>query len=322
MFPIFETAGSALTTHRIWMNAIADNLANINTVTSTSDAAYQERFIIAQELPGSPDNPVGVGGGVAPVRVEYGNAEGLVYYDPQHPLADEQGLEWIRHVPEVSVEEFIEGEELTFDTICADGEILFENVAWYRPNPLVSRLNPWINPQAICLRDLEVPDLRKGREMGREVIAALGFESGFTHMEWFLTSSGEAVFGEIGGRPPGGRLVHGMNDAADVDTFRGWAEAVTHGRFSQDGSKKHNAAVIFKRAEGEGTIRRVEGLESLLGRYGQFVSVLDLVQVGQPKRDYRKVIVGDGWIVVRHPNLDVTIEMADAFSNQLRLYAS
>jgi hypothetical protein len=220
------------------------------------------------------------------------------------------------------VEEFIEGEELTFDTICADGEILFENVAWYRPNPLVSRLNPWINPQAICLRDLEVPDLRKGREMGREVIAALGFESGFTHMEWFLTSSGEAVFGEIGGRPPGGRLVHGMNYAADVDTFRGWAEAVTHGRFSQDGSKKHNAAVIFKRAEGEGTIRRVEGLESLLGRYGQFVSVLDLVQVGQPKRDYRKVIVGDGWIVVRHPNLDVTIEMADAFSNQLRLYAS
>ena len=42
----------------------------------------------------------------------------------------------MRHVPEVSVEEFIDGEEFTFDTICAGGEILFENVMWYRPRPL------------------------------------------------------------------------------------------------------------------------------------------------------------------------------------------
>lgn len=92
MFPVFETAGSALTTHRIWMNAIADNLANINTVTRTSEPAYQERFIIAQEIPGSPNNPVGVGGGVAPTRVEFGDPNGVVYFDPQHPLADAQGL--------------------------------------------------------------------------------------------------------------------------------------------------------------------------------------------------------------------------------------
>jgi flagellar basal-body rod protein FlgC len=92
MFPVFETAGSALTTHRIWMNAIADNLANINTVTRTSEPAYQERFIFAQEIPGSPNNPVGVGGGVAPTRVELGDPNGVVYYDPQHPLADSQGL--------------------------------------------------------------------------------------------------------------------------------------------------------------------------------------------------------------------------------------
>ena len=241
---------------------------------------------------------------------------------PIHEESDlDQALSLLKHVPEVSVEEFIEGEELTFDTLCADGEILFENVAWYRPNPLVSRLNPWINPQAVCLRDLDAPDVRKGRQLGRDVIAALGFESGFTHMEWFLTRAGEAVFGEIGGRPPGGRLVHGMNYAADVDTFTGWAEAVTRGSFSQDGSKKYNAALIFKRAQGEGRIQRIEGMESLLARYGEHVAVMDLVQIGQPKRDYKKVVVGDGWIVVRHPNLEVTLEMADAFSNELRLFA-
>jgi flagellar basal-body rod protein FlgC len=92
LFPLFETAGSALTTHRIWMNAIADNIANINTVKPMDEAAFQERFIVATEIPASPGNPVGVGGGVRPASVEFGDEVGIVTYDPNHPLADEDGL--------------------------------------------------------------------------------------------------------------------------------------------------------------------------------------------------------------------------------------
>ena len=92
MFPTFDIASSALTTHRIWMNALADNIANINTVKPMSQAAYQEKFIVAQEIPSSPGDPVGVGGGVAPVAVQYGDAAGLVTYDPTNPLANKQGL--------------------------------------------------------------------------------------------------------------------------------------------------------------------------------------------------------------------------------------
>jgi hypothetical protein len=40
----------------------------------------------------------------------------------------EQALRAIQHVPEVTIEEFVDGEEHTFDTVCANGEILFENV--------------------------------------------------------------------------------------------------------------------------------------------------------------------------------------------------
>src|SRR6185369_1886233 len=92
MFPTFDIASSALTTHRIWMNALADNIANINTVKPMSQAAYQEKFIVAQEIPSAPGQPVGVGGGVAPVKVEYGDATGMVTYDPTNPLADKNGL--------------------------------------------------------------------------------------------------------------------------------------------------------------------------------------------------------------------------------------
>lgn len=230
-------------------------------------------------------------------------------------------LPTLRHVPEVSVEEFVEGEEYTFDTICAGGEILHHNVSWYRPKPLVMRQNPWISPVSIAMRDTSTPEIQVGVDLGRKVVQALGFESGITHMEWFRTPSGEAVFGEIGGRAPGGRIVHAMNYATDGDLFRGWAEAVCHGRLTQNTEKRFNVGVVFKRAEGVGRIQRVEGMQGLLARYGEHIAHIDLVPIGQPRRDYRKVVEGDGWMVVRHPDLDTTIEMAHAGATELRMFA-
>jgi len=61
------------------------------------------------------------------------------------------------HVDEVSVEEFVDGEEFTFDTVCADGRILYENVATYRPRPIEEKKHQWISPCSICLRDIEDP---------------------------------------------------------------------------------------------------------------------------------------------------------------------
>ena len=58
-------------------------------------------------------------------------------------------LPLLRHVPEVSVEEFVDGEEFTFDTICADGQILFEHMLWYRPRPLQMRMHEWVSPVSI-----------------------------------------------------------------------------------------------------------------------------------------------------------------------------
>ena len=234
----------------------------------------------------------------------------------------ENAMRMTRAVPEMTVEEFIEGEEYTFDTVCADGRILFENVAWYRPKPLVARLNDWISPQCICLRDLDAPDIAKGRELGRAVLKALGFRDGFAHMEWFLTPRGEAVFGEIGARAPGARLVHMMNYACDIDLFVGWAEAVCRGRLSQDVSKKYNAAMIFKRASGPGSIiTRIEGMEALWNDYGEHVCNLEIARVGEARRDSKKVLVGDGWIACRHPDLAFATEMADRFAAELALYA-
>ncbi len=231
-------------------------------------------------------------------------------------------LSAIGHVPEVSVEEYIEGEEYTYDTVCADGRVLFENVTWYRPKPLFTRLNPWVSQQAICLSDLEAPEIKVGVELGRKVLAALGYRTGFTHMEWFRNAAGEAIFGEIGARSPGGRLTHGMNLSADIDLFTGWAEAVCYGRLSQDTTKHYNAALVFKRATGDGPrITAIEGLDPILAEHGDCLPVLDLVPVGAPRQDWRKVVTGDGWIVARHPDLGVTRHIADRLVGEVRVVA-
>ncbi len=230
-------------------------------------------------------------------------------------------LDKVRHIDVLSVEEFIEGEELTYDTVCVDGRILFENVAWYRPKPMVLAQSPWISMQNICLRDLTQELPRPGVELGRKVIEALGFGTGFTHMEWFRTPKGEAVFGEIGGRPAGARLVHAMNYACDCDLFAGWAEAACYGRLSQDTSRKYNASMIFKRGQGEGVVKEHRGLKELMQRYGQHVATIELTPIGEQKRDWRKVVVGDGWVVVRHPDLATTLEMSERFVSDLVVVA-
>jgi len=230
-------------------------------------------------------------------------------------------LPLLRHVPELSVEEFVDGEELTYDTVCANGHVLFENVLWYRPRPLQMRMHEWVSPVSISLRDLTVADIQGGRQMGADVLAALGFNAGFTHMEWYRKADGEVVFGEIGARPPGARVTDMMNYATDGDVYVGWAEAVVHGRMQQL-ERHYNVGSIFKRAHGVGRITHVEGLDRLLGEFGDAVAVVDLLPVGAPRRDWRSSVIGDGMIVVRHPEFQRVVEMTDRFAAEVHMYAN
>jgi hypothetical protein len=141
-------------------------------------------------------------------------------------------------------------------------------------------------------------------------------------MEWFLTPSGEVVFGEIAARPPGARSVEIMNYAGDIDLYRGWAEAVVRGRFSQPTRRLYNAIVIFKRARGQGRIQRIEGLESLFYRYAPHIVEVDLLPVGASRRDWKATLLSDGHLIVRHADLPRALEIADRVGTDLRLYAA
>jgi hypothetical protein len=226
------------------------------------------------------------------------------------------------HVDEVNVEEFIDGEEFTFDTITIDGDIKYFNVGYYRPRPLIARSNEWISPQTLTLRDVDAPRLQGGIAMGRAVIEALGLQTGFTHMEWYLKPDGEAVFGEIAARPPGAHTVDLMNFGCDIDLFDGYGEAELNGTFSQNVQRKYNSVNIFKRAEGHGRIRRIEGLDRIKQLFGEWIVHIDLLPVGAPRRDWILTLVSDGYLTLRHPELQQAMDMADLVGTDLRLYAA
>ena len=83
LFGAIGIAGTGVTVHRKWLDAVSDNLANINNVSATTDEAYRERFMIAQ--PAEDGNGAQVGG------IALGSAEGRLVYEPTHPLADDEG---------------------------------------------------------------------------------------------------------------------------------------------------------------------------------------------------------------------------------------
>ncbi len=230
-------------------------------------------------------------------------------------------LAQLGHIEEVSVEEFIDGEEFTFDTICAGGKIAYFHIGYYRPRPLVARTVEWISPQTLSYRHVNDPWVAGGRAMGEQVLAALDFDTGFTHMEWYRKSDGEVVFGEVAARPPGARTVDLMNFASDVDLFTGWAEAEVRGTFSLDVERRYNCACITKRAQGQGRIRGIEGMDRVRARCGDAIMAVDLLAVGTPRRDWKATLLSDGYVSLRHPDWQETMAMADFVGEELQLYA-
>lgn len=227
---------------------------------------------------------------------------------------------------ELLVEEFIEGPEFTYETLCIAGQPVYESVCRYEPNTLVARQNEWISPIIQSLRDNESPEVRSGVALGRAVLQALGMGTGLTHMEWFRNPQGEAIFGEVACRPPGANMVDLMNFSDDADLYRAWADAVCWGRAPVSrggaGDRPWSAAIIFKRAAGSGTIRAITGLDAFMNRFGNHVIRQDLLPVGAQRRDWKETFLSDGNVVVRHTDVDECGRMARIFADSVRMVAS
>ncbi|WP_424448464.1 flagellar basal body rod protein FlgC [Microbacterium arborescens] len=82
-FDAIGIAASGLTAHRTWLDALSDNIANVNTAVAPGDDAFRQRYI-AVESAGDP-------GGVRVAGVVWGDTAGRLVHEPNNPLADADG---------------------------------------------------------------------------------------------------------------------------------------------------------------------------------------------------------------------------------------
>jgi len=83
-FDALGIAGTGLNVHRHWLDALSDNIANINTAKPTNGPAFQARYVEVQEGQGE--------SGVYVRSVQLGgDPGGRVVHEPDNPLADADG---------------------------------------------------------------------------------------------------------------------------------------------------------------------------------------------------------------------------------------
>lgn len=85
-----ETAGSGMTLARKWMDAVGDNLSNMDNAVRPSEQAFRQRYIVAQAT--NYDSQYdGERNGVQVAGVQFGSGQGRLVQDPTSPLADAEG---------------------------------------------------------------------------------------------------------------------------------------------------------------------------------------------------------------------------------------
>ena len=81
-FDMLHIAGSGLNVHQTWLDQLAYNIANVNDVRPTSGPAFQAQYMMVQADPT---------GGVRATGTAFGDPNGRLVHNPDHPLADADG---------------------------------------------------------------------------------------------------------------------------------------------------------------------------------------------------------------------------------------
>ncbi len=207
------------------------------------------------------------------------------------PRADAPGL----------LEEFLVGEEHTFDSVTTGGTTVWSSVADYLPPPLEVLRTPWIQWTVLLPRELDGPRHGGIGEVGPAALRALGVRDGLTHMEWFRRPDGSVAVSEVGARPPGAQLSSMLGYVHDVDFYRMWTELVILDRFSPP-ERRYAAGCAYLRGQGRGRVRAVHGVEEVARQLGPLVVEARLPEPGQPASSSYE---GEGYVIVRDPDTEV-----------------
>jgi len=203
------------------------------------------------------------------------------------------------------LEEFLTGEEGSYDSVMTDGQIVWDSVSSYLPTPLEVLRNPWIQWIVQMPRDIGGPEYDGIRAIAPTALRALGLRTGLTHLEWFRRPDGSVAVSEVAVRPPGGQITSMLCYAHDFDLYSAWAQLMVDGTFAPP-ERNWAVGTVFLRGQGTGHVMAVHGLDELAPEVSSLVVESRLPEAGQQSSSSYE---GDGYVIVRHRE---TAVVADA----------
>ena len=202
------------------------------------------------------------------------------------------------------LEEFLTGEEGSYDSVMVDGQIVWDSVSSYLPTPLEVLRNPWIQWIVLMPRDIAGPENAGIRAIAPTALRALGLHTGLTHLEWFRRPDDTVAISEVAVRPPGAQISSMLCYAHDFDLYGAWAQLMVHGSFAPP-ERSWSVGTVFLRGQGTGRVRAVHGLDRLPPEVRSVVVESRLPEPGQLSSSSYE---GDGYIIVRHPDTAVVTD--------------
>jgi len=205
------------------------------------------------------------------------------------------------------LEEFMTGEEHSFDSVLVAGKPVWYSISRYLATPLEVLQKPWLQWSVLLPRELDLPGYDEIREVGLRALEVLGLDTGLSHMEWFRRPDGSVAISEVGARPPGAQITTLLSYAHDIDLYRAWARLMADGRFEAP-AREFAVGAVYLRGRGAGRIVAVHGLERAQAEVGDLVVEARLPEPGQAAAGGYE---GDGYVIVRHPETRVVTAAID-----------
>jgi formate-dependent phosphoribosylglycinamide formyltransferase (GAR transformylase) len=194
------------------------------------------------------------------------------------------------------LEEFVRGEEHSFDSVVVDGRLVWHSIGRYLPSPLDVLEHPWIQWCVLLPRDIAGGEYADLVETAHRAVTTLGLDTGLSHMEWFRRPDGSIAISEVGARPPGAQFMTLMSFAHDLDMYAAWARLAVTDEFDPP-PRRYAVGAAYLRAQGQGrSIVAAHGLDQVSEATASRVVEVRLPRAGAPPSGGYE---GDGHIIVR-----------------------
>jgi predicted ATP-grasp superfamily ATP-dependent carboligase len=213
------------------------------------------------------------------------------------------------------IEEFITGDEYSFDSVFLNGKLVWYSINHYYPGCLEVLENNWIQWAVVLPREADDPVYDRIRHAAEQSLKALGMYTGLSHMEWFKRKNGDVVISEVGARPPGAQFTTLISYAHDINFYNAWARLMVFDEFDPPG-RPYAAGIAFLRGQGSGRIKAIHGVQEAARDVGGVA-----VDVKLPVEGTRTTGTydGDGFVLVRHPETQVVEQALERIVSQIRV---